>query len=145
MIRDMLFDVGNMLRRGGAGERVLAVVIIATAAMTFAFFATLAFIAADSWFLPDTSAKALVIDKRYTSAWVQTIVHKSGDSTWVQVIHHPERHTVTVKKDLQSASIDIDPATFSSLAIGEIVSISFRTGRFSSGLYLTRLWKELPQ
>jgi hypothetical protein len=132
-MKSMIID---MFRDGWLGK-LMAVLFCATIALVVWLLAWGAFVAADSWYLPDRSDTGEVVNRDYQSAWVQTIVHYNGQTTWTQVICHPESWRITLRVGDLEDSVQVDQSTYDTVPTGEMVPVKYRRGRMSDDLYIT--------
>lgn len=133
----MISDFLDMLK-GDWLERLMALLMAACAALVILLVCWGVFVAADSWFIDDQDGTAEVCGHNYCPAWVQTIYHSDGKGGgWTQFIYHPESWEVVMRIGELSDSVCVSQRTHDEARTGQQVSVRFRKGRFSDGLYIT--------
>jgi len=78
-------------------------------------------------------ARAAVIAKEHTAAWVQFIWHTNSDGTgWMQQIHHPATWVLVFDNNM---TIDVSRGLYHNANQGQRFVITFRVGKWSGIRY----------
>ncbi len=100
------------------------------------------FRAIDSWFQPIENGMGTVKDKRFTPAYMQTIMiyNAATKTSFPHFIHHSDYWTVTVEVNGSQDSIAVNESYFNEISKGDQVFVDFVTGRISGQFYLRAIY-----
>jgi len=113
--------------------------------MVICVAAIVGFIGWGIWYLvenvgvPDQQTTGRVVDKKFTPAWMQTIMiyNAATKTSMPSFIHHPDTWTATVKYLSTEGTGEISEDLYNEIAPGSYtVLVTYRTGRFSRNHYL---------